>query len=173
MSLNVERWGDPEVYEGDVRIMIAVFVRENSFVVILLLFCGCLCITLLVHLYNLLRPFNEQTAHEEWVDRMLLMLEFEQANQYREEDAEEKAKYEATMELLGKLKEQMQVVKTAPTFLGVFKMNATWIRSIMSAIVVPISAFAVKFVQDTFTQNEVPDHDDGEYSYYDSPDEVP
>merc|ERR1712013_496394 len=138
-------------YGGDLRKFVTELVTKSNVLMILLLFCVCVCITLLVHLYNLLRPYNEQTAHESWADRMMLMLKFEQTKRLENEEAE-RTKYDATMELLGTLKEQMQAVKAAPTLLGIFELNATRIQSIMSAIVVPITAFAVTFVQGTFTE---------------------
>jgi len=139
-------------YDGDLRVFVTDLVSKSNVLMILLLFVVCVAITLLVHLFNLLRPYNEQTAHESWVDRVMLMLKFEAANTYREEDAEANAKYAATMELLSSLKEQMEAVKAAPTLLGIFELIATRIQSIMSAIVVPVTAFAVTFVQGTFTE---------------------
>jgi len=141
-------------YDGDGSALskfMAQLVTKSNVLMILLLFFVCVCITLLVRLYNLLRPYDEQMAHEAWADRMLIMLKFEQAKKL-ENVAAERTEYDATMELLGTLKEQMHAIKAVPTLLGVFELNATRIQSILSVIVLPITAFAITFVQGTFEE---------------------
>ena len=139
-------------YDGDLGLFLLNLVTKSNVIMILVLFVVMVSVTLLVHLYNLLKPYNEQQAHEAWVDRVSLILKFEASNKWKAADVDTNAKYEKTMELLGSLKEEMVRVKAAPKLLSMFELNETRIQSIIAAIVVPFTAFAGTFIQGIFNE---------------------
>lgn len=67
-------------YNGDILYFLRSLVAESNVAMILVLFLSMVTISLLCHLGALLKPYQVQKAHEQWVDHISMMLQMEEAN---------------------------------------------------------------------------------------------
>lgn len=62
-------------YDRDVQRFIREAIARSNVLLVLALFLLAIVIGLLGHLYHLMKPYNVQLEHEQWIDKMLLKLE--------------------------------------------------------------------------------------------------
>ena len=147
-----------DAYDGDIRLFLVNLVSESNVIMTLLLFLLLVTITLLVHLFALLKPYQEQKAHEAWVEKVSLLLQIEEANMHtlvavnnlsqQDQDKDYVAQATAianTRSLLDSLKQEMVENRTAPKLLGVLTLNEALIQSIIGAITTALTAFFSSF----------------------------
>jgi len=142
-------------YDGDIRLFLVNMVVESNVVMTFVLFMVLVCVQLLVHLHALLAPFQEQKAHEKWVEKMQLSLEIEEANLYacvadtgRKEDQEYANQAKAiknTRALLSSLKTEMAENRASPKLLGIIPLNEALIQTIIGTITTSMTVFASSF----------------------------
>lgn len=141
-------------YDGNILSFVTDLVAQSNVIMTFVLFTLLVSVQLVVHLFALLKPFQEQKAHEAWVEKMSLWLRIEEANLYRvactDETKERKCEKEAkaiqnTRELLTELKTEMAENRAAPKLLGVVPLNESLIQTIITAIGTAMTAFASSF----------------------------
>ena len=150
-----------EEYDGDIRLFLVNMVAESNVVMTFVLFLVLVCVQLLVHLLALLKPFQEQKAHEAWVEKMSLCLEIEEANMYtcvakkeRQENSDYKDQALAiknTRSLLKSLKTEMAENRASPKLLGILPLNEALIQTIIGTITTSMTVFASSFATGILT----------------------
>ena len=139
-----------------IRLFLVNLVGKSNVIMTFVLFLLLVSVQLLVHLLALLKPFQEQKAHEAWVERMSLSLRIEEANLYscvadtgriKDEDYKEQAEaIQHTRELLSELKTEMVENRASPKLLGIVPLNEALIQTIIGTITTSMTVFASSFV---------------------------
>lgn len=159
--------GDP--YNGDIRYFLSDVVSSSNVALILMLFFILVVITLLNHLYALLRPYAVQKNHEAWLEKVAMKMETEEANiaamnaRRNEPDREanpngydddkmfayfkaQSASMAKMRTVLEKMRKEMSEHRRAPKLLGVLVLNENLIQSIIAFITTAVTGFVVAFI---------------------------
>ena len=151
-------------YDGDIRLFLVNLVSKSNVIMILLLFVLLVTISLMHHLFALLLPYQEQKAHEGWVERTSRWLQIEEANMHTlaadmKKSQNERDKFTAqasaianTRELLDSMKTEMAANRHAPKLLGVLTLNETLIQTIIGTITTAVTAFFSSFFTGILTE---------------------
>jgi len=151
-------------YGGDIRLFLVNMVSESNVAMTLAMFVLLVTFTLFVHLFSLLRPYQEQKAHEKWVKNMAMRLQMEEANMFtliaeetddENQDLDCKAVSDSlwkTRVFLDTLRIEMSAKRAAPKLLGVLELNENLIKTIMGFITSSFTAFVASFAMGIMTE---------------------